>query len=66
MKINDTVICKNNDYTNIKLTINKEYKIIFIDNNRIKILDDDLYLVWVPLRNFYTKEEIRKLKLNSL
>jgi uncharacterized protein len=66
MKINDTVICKNNDYTNIKLTINKEYKIIFIDKNRIKILDDDSFPVWVSSLRFCNQDEMRTLKLKSL
>jgi hypothetical protein len=66
------IICKNISNTRrYDLTVNKSYNIVFTDEfDNIAILDDDCYPAHfnkiVVLENFYTTDEIRLLKLNSL
>lgn len=76
--IGDNVICKYNKIQNITLniTINRTYKIIDIDNDGIQIKDDSFNIIWFDYKkegryriienHFYSKTEIRKIKLKSL
>lgn len=79
MKKDDIVICKQTFYNfimqRISFTKNKSYKIDYIDKYYIWIYDNEDWSEYMVLsdksdRNFldyfYTKEEIRLLKLNSL
>ncbi|MCK9445690.1 hypothetical protein M0Q50_02230 [bacterium] len=79
MKVGDKLLCKNtnNNHFNISscFTINKYYDIILIDDGKIKINNDyteifmfsfdDNYVLHI-WDFFYTKEEMRKKKINSI
>jgi hypothetical protein len=65
------IICKNtNNIREYDLTVNKSYSIINPSINGLQILDDEYYPAYFNydniLENFYTTDEIRLLKLNSL
>jgi len=77
--LNDILICKNDQHI-IKITIGKSYKITEIDDFGLQILTDDNNLFWFNYEvkdnviisykkvehYFYSNEEYRKIKLESL
>ena len=77
--LNDILICKN-DQCFIKLTIGKSYRITQVDEHGLQIITDDNIENWfnyevkdnVTISHkkiehyFYTKEELRLKKLESL
>ena len=70
MKVGDKLTCKK---LNRYLTVGNEYEIINISDELFEILDNDndykdpsLFSNAVVFEVFYTKEEIRKIKIDSL
>lgn len=74
--IGDKIICKCN-FGIENITINKSYTIMDIDINGIQIFQDDDFPIWFDFKKeialyriiedyFYSKKEIRKIKLNTI
>ena len=70
MKIGDILICKKGiaPYGNNWLTKNKSYCVMIIDYSSVYIIDDMKEMIDYNrfYDYFYTKEELRQLKIDSI